>query len=302
MYNRILVAVDGSRLSENVLPYTRFLAKKLQIPVDLFRVVGPPAQKPMSIAERVLSDEVRANMGKTFADYLKGVANSFPDPSIVNCIVGAGDPAEAIVDRAGTDAETLIIMGTHGRSGVRRWLLGSVAEKVLQMTCNPVLLVRGTDAPMTLEVPVKTIVVPLDSSSLAEEVLPHVSEMATKLHLEIVLVRVYALSLIYRDSQHYYPPYPDQLLENLKEEAEKYLEQKAAQIKKDGLGRVSFACLEGDGAEQIIDFAKKTPDAFIAMTTHGRSGIARLILGSVTGRIVRHASNPVLVIRSKVQR
>jgi nucleotide-binding universal stress UspA family protein len=301
MYNRILVALDGSQLSESVLPYACFLAKNLKIPVDLFRVVGPLVQKPTSTAERALSDDVRADTGKTFVDYLNGVADSFPDPSTVNCIVGAGDPAEAIVDSAAAQAGTLIIMATHGRSGVGRWLLGSVAEKVLQMINNPLLLVRGTHAPKTIEAPFKTVVVPLDGSALAEKALPHVSDMATKLDLEIALLRVYALPLVYRDAQRYYPPYPDQLLENVKEEAEKYLEQKAAQLKKDGLGQVSCASLEGDSAEQIIDFASKAPGAFIAMSTHGRSGIARLVLGSVTGRVVRHSGNPVLVIRSSTE-
>jgi nucleotide-binding universal stress UspA family protein len=301
MYKRILVALDGSRLSENVLPYTRFLAKRLQISVTLLRVASPQSQNPMSTAERVLPGDVAADASRTFCNYLKKVADSFPKPSTVDCIVAVGDPAEVIVDRAGTDIGTLIIMGTHGISGVRRWLLGSVAEKVLQMTTNPLLLVRGGHALKTIEAPVKTIVVPLDGSALAEKVLPHVSDMATKLDLEIVLLRVYALPLIYRDSQHYYPPYPDQLIENLKEEAEKYLDQKAAQLKKNGLGQVSCASLEGDSAEQIIDFARKMPGSFIAMSTHGRSGIARLILGSITGRVVRHSSEPVLVIRARAE-
>ena len=299
MYNRILVALDGSRLSENVLPYTRFLAKRLQISVTLLRVASPQPQNPMSTAERMLPGDAAADASRTFCDYLKKVADSFPKPSTVDCIVAVGDPAEVIVDRAGTDIGTLIIMGTHGISGVRRWLLGSVAVKVLQMTINPLLLVRGGHALKTIEAPFNRVVVPLDGSTLAEKVLPHVSDMAARLDLAIVLLRVCSMPLVYRDSQRYYPPYPDQLLETMKQQANRYLEQKAAQLKTAGLGQVSCACLEGDGAEQIIDFARKIPGSFIAMSTHGRSGIARLILGSITGRVVRHSSEPVLIIRAR---
>lgn len=129
MYNKILVPLDGSKLAEGTLPYARLLAGALQVPVDLMHV---------NDSETV----ALFNHPTQGADYLKEGAASFPASMTVNCRVENGRAAEVIVDSASRDAGTLISMATHGRFGAQRWLLGSVAQKVLQASINPLLLVR----------------------------------------------------------------------------------------------------------------------------------------------------------------
>ena len=189
-------------------------------------------------------------------------------------------------------------MSTHGRSGVQRWLLGSVAEKVLHACTNPLLLVRTTGEGRTgEEAPLKRVLVPLDGSSLAELVLPHVAVIAKEMKLEVILLRVYSLVSQMYMAEGMAPDF-DQLTESIRDEVKSYLEEKVRQLKLEGLEKVSYQLLEGDPAAKIIDVSREMPDNLVAISTHGRSGIGRWVLGGVTDRVVRHTSDPVLVIRS----
>jgi nucleotide-binding universal stress UspA family protein len=204
-----------------------------------------------------------------------------------------------IIERAAADKRTLITMATHGRSGINRWLLGSVAEKVLRGTANPLFLVRGNEEGTTdVSAALRSIIVPLDGSELAESVLPTVVEVAKVLDLQVVLCRAYELpASAYYGAEDYLPNY-DALKAQVKDEASGYLEQKIAALKAMGLAKVSSVVLEGTGAEEIIHFAQAHPDSLVAMCTHGRSGVKRWVLGSVTEKVVRHSGDPVLVVRA----
>jgi nucleotide-binding universal stress UspA family protein len=192
-------------------------------------------------------------------------------------------------------------MATRGRSGIHRWLMGSVAEKVLRGATNPLLLVRGdeegkSDGVATL----KSIVVPLDGSKLAEIALPRAVDLAKKLGLEIVLTRAYQIPLsTYGVADAAYIPNPNALMNVVKEEAGAYLETKVNELRQNGVEKVSSILLLGSGADEIIDLARTTPDNLIAMSTHGRSGVKRWALGSVTEKVVRHSGDPVLVVRAE---
>jgi nucleotide-binding universal stress UspA family protein len=194
-------------------------------------------------------------------------------------------------------------MATHGCSGPKRWLLGSVAEKVLHGLASDMLLVR----PEELDggaVQLKTLLAPLDGSESAEKVLPTVLELAKRLDAEVSLVHV---------TKRVYSGPPDAFLPvfgaipNLKElweqdkaAANKYLTEKVAQLRARGLANISSTIIEGgvDGAAaEIIDLAQKNPGSLITMTSHGQSGIGRWLIGSVTERVVRHSKRPVLVVR-----
>src|SRR5574341_1548671 len=145
MYNKILVTLDGSEVAEQVLPYSRGLARRLGIPVDLITVIDVTETARSFLAGEGLflkglaEDEVRRA-----GPYLEGIAQSFPRAA-VRCLVKPGRAAEIISEMAGADKGTLITMATHGRSGLNRFLLGSVAEKVLRGTQNPLLLVRASE-------------------------------------------------------------------------------------------------------------------------------------------------------------
>jgi nucleotide-binding universal stress UspA family protein len=298
MYRRILVPLDGSQVAEQVLPYARYLAGKLKIPVDLLGVVDAvgmsgsmEALKAQNldafVAENVhRSEAYLEKIGKTFT----GVASSH--------MVMKGKPEEVVIEKAASNGDTLIAMATHGRSGIDRWLLGSVAEKVLRGMTNPLLLVRVTkDGKSEGEITIKRVIVPLDGSPLAEKVLPHITALAKPLAFETVLLRAYNLRQVLSTFEDYIPDW-DALEAEAMGEAVSYLDGKVRELKGQGLTEVSSRTSEREIAQEIIDVAAK-PNSLIAMCTHGRTGVKRWMLGSVTEKVVRHSNSPVLVIPAR---
>ena len=304
MYSRILVPLDGSKLPESVLPYARALAKTLKIPVELLHAVDPEVVSVfVNPDEGRFLDVVESGMKQQGLEYLDSLAGSFPESIAVNCSAIIGKPAEAIVGRAAADPEILITMATHGRLEVQRWLLGSVAHKVLLTTANPLLLVRPSEKLENTGVaPLKEIVVPLDGSGLAEKILPHAEALARSMDIKIVLLRAYELpAASYYESDMYMPDWGD-LARVVRENAQEYLDELQQRLEAEGLRRVSTLLIQGDAARSIIDIAKETPENLVALCTHGRSGVGRLVLGSVADRVVRHSGGPVLVIRAQLKK
>jgi len=189
MYTR-LIPLDGSKVAEQVLPYARFLAKALAIPVELLEVVDPEALALLSNPRQGrYVDTVLAEGIENSKNYLEAIGRSFQGAK-VKSLVEKGKAEDVVIEKAAADKNTLIVMATHGRSGIQRWLLGSVADKVLHGATNHVLLVRANDGGKTDgEAALKTVIVPLDGSPLAEQVLPYVVELAKKIKLNLVLMR-----------------------------------------------------------------------------------------------------------------
>ena len=301
MYTRILIPLDGSKTAENVLPYVRTLASGLKIRVELLGVIDIAELATHISTEKarflntMVEDGVRHSL-----EYLRRVATTFPSEN-VQCSVEKGRAEDHIIAKAEADTAMLIAMATHGRSGLNRWLLGSVAEKVLRGTANALLLIRATNEAKTeTQATLKSIVVPLDGSELAESVLPMVGGLAKKLDLEVVLLRVYNIPYnAYAGGGGYYAIDFSELIGALKDEARGYLEKKVVELKKLGVKKVSLATKEGLSADQIIGMGRETPNGLIAMCSHGRSGVKRWALGSITETVVRHSSDPVLVIRGR---
>jgi nucleotide-binding universal stress UspA family protein len=289
MYSKILVPLDGSKFAEAILPYARNLAQDLKIPVDLLCVNDP--------SETMTCAPYMAN------EYLATIGASFSSPAGV--IVESGHTAATIVELAAAQPEMLIAMATHGYSGTKRWLLGSVAEKVLRAAANHVLLVHPENGHAHAQAKLTTVLVPLDGSKLAETVLPTVRELALRLSLQVELIRV--TRRIYSAPAEAFvpvfganPPNLNKLREEAHNEAQQYLIDKADQLGRQGLSQVDSLVLESgaDGAAAaLIDLVAKTPDSLVVMCTLGESGIGHWPVGSATERVVRHTSAPVLVIR-----
>jgi nucleotide-binding universal stress UspA family protein len=299
MYSRILIPVDGSDSAEHVLPYARVVAKTLAVPVELMEVVdlaGYLAHIPPERAAHI--DDRAAEVERSSREYLQRLGASFSGAP-VTCTIEKGRPAEVIIERASADKTTLIAMATHGRSGVKRWLLGSIAEKVLRGATNPLLLVRANEEKAAAgDAVLRSIIVPLDGSALAESALPVAVQLARILKLDMVLFRAYELpASAYYGKEDYLPDYDD-LTAKVRDEAGAYLTEKIAAVKAEGVTQASSVLVEGTGPDEIIEYARKSPDALITMCTHGWSGVKRWVLGSVTEKVVRHSGDPVLVVRA----
>ena len=298
MYSKILVALDGSKTAETVLPLARSFARTLQIPVELLAVIDIVEMTHQIARDRVtiIKSLINDATGR-FTEYLEGIAQNFPTGT-TRCTIQTGSAAEAIINSAATDKRTLIALATHGRSGLDRWLLGSVAEKVIRGGSNPTLVVRARHDknPSWAMATLKRIIVPLDGSKMSEGILPYVKELAKQLNLEVKLIRLYS-KLSAAGDGFYSPHQLDALTARLREETVTYLESKIEEMKGEGIRKVSLAAKEGLEPDEILAIARETPDTMIAMCTHGRSGVKRWALGSVTERVVRHSDYPVLVVR-----
>lgn len=301
MYSKVLIPLDGSKTAEKVLPYARYLAGKFKIPVELLAVIDIAEMATHISAEKVrhldtmIEDGVRAS-----TTYLRGIATTFRDAK-VTCTVEKDRAEDAIIGKGAADTAMLIAMATHGRSGLDRFLIGSVAEKVLRGTANPLLLVRAAEAAKAEgEAVFKSVIVPLDGSELAESVIPMTAGVAKTLDLEVVLFRAYHIPYnAYAGDDGYYAVNYDELIAGVRDEAKEYLDKKVAEVKKLGVAKISAMTKEGFAGDEIIAIGRKTPDGLIAMCSHGRSGVKRWVLGSVTETVVRHSGDPVLVVRAK---
>ena len=151
MFSRISAPLDGSRLAEQILPFARFIATPLNLPVDLFTVIESASNHPSWSPARARA-------------YLEGVREKYFSSGVsANFHVESGEAATVIIERYRNDPHCLIAMATHGMSGLRRWLMGSVTSKVVQHAANPLLIVRPTEkVDPAIAVNFKTIIVPLE--------------------------------------------------------------------------------------------------------------------------------------------
>jgi nucleotide-binding universal stress UspA family protein len=142
------------------------------------------------------------------------------------------------------------------------------------------------------------MLVPLDGSKLAESVLSAAAKIATNLALEIVLFHTYTNPFSpFVSGSGPYAVNVDELMNHVREKAGAYLEATRAELSKQGSGKISCVLQEGDAAEKIVATAKGRPEALILICSHGRSGLKRRVIGSVTETVVRHSRNPMLILR-----
>lgn len=293
MFTRILVPLDGSPIAEKALPHARALVRVLKIPITLITVIETATDfsgKKAGYLDKLMEGGVR-----NAEEYLEKISQTFSGAA-VQYKVETGRAEDAIIMNAA--AGTLITMATHGRSGLGRWLLGSITENVVRGAHNAVLVVRANEETSSEgEAAPDSIIVPLDGSTLAESVLLYVVELARAFHAKVTLLRSYSLKQIIFSFEEYHPDL-DGLKDALRWEATSYLDQKVAELKSRGLVDVFCSVTEGDPAETIIEMGKGAPNTLIAMSTQSGSTIKHWVLGSVTEKVLRHANNPVLTIQT----
>jgi nucleotide-binding universal stress UspA family protein len=293
--------LDGTAAGDQVLPYVKLLAKRLGQPVTLLAVIlGDDDLDPINSPANIATASLRVEQRRFAQRYLDTVAEGLAQDGIVATTeVVTGPVAERIVAFADVLQSGLIAMGTHGRVGPERWFLGSVADKVVRLATVPVLLIRPRDAGPAVPASIAQIVLPLDGSPLAEVALPYARYLAKAFSAPLILVRTEPIT---GWGMTYTEPYggavfAPELLTSMEGEAQRYLEQTAAPLRSDGIETrtryVVFRSPEGE----IADLVGTTPGTLVVMSTHGRSGLRRTLLGSVTDRVIRSSAAPVLVVR-----
>ena len=291
MYEKILVPLDGSELAEVALPYAEELAGRLGSEGTLLYVSESAEDQYHHMHQFYLQKMVEAT--KRGADrYLgkpEGKAIKVESATVV------GNPAEEIVDYADKEDIGLIVMATHGRSGIRRWSLGSVADKVVRATKQPVALIRAKGARPDVREKgmLNKALVPLDGSKESEAVIPYIEELASRLKGEVTFLRLL--------KPDYYVMNEAQLKqrESLRASAKDYIEKVAAQSKQKGIAaKAEFReVMAGTEAEEIIKLTDEIDVDIVAMSTHGQSGVSRWALGSCADKVLYAGNTPLLLVR-----
>lgn len=247
---------------------------------------------PKSISVDAIAREIRDDAKRRLAMVVDELC--MPDGVRVRSIIVDGNPGEEIVHYASRPGSWLVIMETAGKGAARRMMIGSVADHVARSSPVPVLLVREAEGKEPVSPVVKRIVVPLDVSKRSHHALPFASQLAKRLGAPVELVSVRTLEgTAYLYGTAFSLAAYDELDASLQRQARLVLNAAKSELTAQGI-TVSTSILEGPVAPSIED--SLLPGDLIVMTSHGRSGVRRWLLGSVAEHLVRHGSAPVMLV------
>ncbi len=327
MFTRIIVPFDGSKRAEAVLPVVRLLASAYESDVTLLRAVEfDESSLPVDYIGpmiEVMANEARDRMRDRAEGYLSNLGSGLDSDKVDN-LVSFEDPIAAITNEASKDfLKTLVAMSTHGRTGIGRLVVGSVTDRVLHSSSNPMLIIRpeidedqlereswkqGEAFSIHLERPdipaqnfegraeVDTLVVPLDGSEISEKSLETAIDLAGRIDAKLLLVRVASSTMQMSMASEWPAGYPD-ILTAVEDASKGYLMLKVEELKQQGITNIDSMVLVGDAAANIVETADQNPNSMIIMTSRGRAGLGRAILGSVADRVVSTSTAPVLLVR-----
>ncbi|MFP4435789.1 MAG: universal stress protein [Chloroflexaceae bacterium] len=313
----VLVPLDGSAIARHSLPYVQMLATLLSARIHLLRVISDVDRDHMLSSDSLLlydmgharemaherTQRVWAMLQEHAVTYLEAQAQPLRHAGFdVTTEVRIGMPSEQIVRVAARESVTLMVMATHGYSGLRRWALGSVTDKVVQTTQTPVFVVRGTETELTEPVYLKRLMVPLDGSELSRQALPCALELATCAHAELLLLRAMGPRL-----QEFYevagmsgqavPLYNEVQWAEQRRQVTRDLDATAGKLRHYDLS-IATHVMDGYPAEVIVDESARHNVDAIVMATHGYGGLQRWALGSVADKVLHATSTPLILVRA----
>jgi nucleotide-binding universal stress UspA family protein len=284
--HEILIPLDGSAEAESVLPYLIDVARKFNSRVH---VLGVGIGRKTRRVNRLIEDYINRTANKLHSDNIKA-----------ELVIRYGAAADKILDFTAEQEIDLIIMATHGRSGITRWWMGSVAEKVISEATAPVLLVRSqrprkTGTSDKLNLPHK-ILAPLDGSDIGESALPYAEAIASSSRGSINLLQVISPPGTVEANLLGGPDWR-KFVKAMHDAGEDYLKGIAERLNSKNI-KVTYEIATGDPADKIVEYATNIRASMVAMSTHGRTGITRWVLGSVADKVLHGARIPILLVRS----
>jgi nucleotide-binding universal stress UspA family protein len=299
MYKKILLPLDGSTLAEQAIEPAMVLAEQtggkvilIQAPVMDLIVSHPVIGGYGVLLPDQSSDEAFAQANS----YLGQIQNKYRHSGVtIVPMVVDGDPASAIVDTAVSEKVDLIVMSTHGRSGLDRFIMGSVTEKVLQKAPCPVLALRSGD-------PIRNVLMTLDGSAMSETAVKPGLDLARGLGAHPIILRVdnrdsYLDQRELDEINHLEPGLAEQVMDSFYNRIPDYVKRIVGQYQQDEDQEIETAIAEGDPADYILRVAADKKVDVIVMATHGRSGLRRWLYGSTTNKVMRATGRSMLIVR-----
>jgi nucleotide-binding universal stress UspA family protein len=292
---KVVVPLDGTALSETALSVLPALQPLGKISVRLVSVWDSSFDGGEVVGERMVELTEQGNSYLT--GYLTTEAEKLTAAGFTaDFVVRQGRPAEEVLEEIHAGDIDLVVMSTHGRSGIERFRLGSVADKIVRASECPTLVIGPNVVGDLSAYKIGSIAVPVDGSAIAEESLPVAAYIARQTGASIRLVRAVTLPPL-TAADGFGPVDIGGTLQMLEEAAIDYLEKQKASL--DTGHPVETAVITGASAEQIVHHLRNHPVSLVVMTSRGRGGIARAALGSVTDRTLQGPA-PVLVLRPEM--
>lgn len=301
MFQTIMVPLDGSVAAEQAVPAAARIAGACAATLHLVHVHVPYTVNPITIEDMpVIDDELHSLASEHEQVYLRRVAERVTDDKLHPLTARLTGPVVAtLAEYSRAQNADLLVLSTHGHSGFAQLWLGSIAEALVRCLTVPLLLLRPTDpAAPRAPAPFRRILVTLDGSTLAEQILPYVTKLAALDTAEISLLRIvdsHALPDFIPFAEHY--RYDDASLEEQRGDAQLYLTRIAEELQAMGHTVHTQVLTANQPARAILSAAESESADLIAMATHGHGGIARTLAGSVADKILRGTTTPVLVCR-----
>lgn len=305
MTRHILVPLDGSRLAAAAAPYAVTLAHTSDARISLLAVVESATERAGQPSTAAQEEDERHVTESTA--YLESVAVAMrAHGHTVTTVVRHGNPASEILAASEDEGCSLIVMSTHGRTGLERLRMGSVAQRVLRHAIIPTLVVRpGNGAPTEGAATIAAVMATLDGSPLAEQALPMATRIATALSIPLTLLRVIP-SLAYLASAGWdagysaYYPVSEESERDEEQSVERDLEAVAARLRASGLDvRTRWERSATSRATEVIAAVlEEQPSGIAVMASHGRGGVLRWALGSTAEEVLDQSPCPILIVRA----
>ncbi|HEX3244029.1 MAG TPA: universal stress protein [Chloroflexota bacterium] len=300
MSQTIIVPLDGSDRAERAIPWAAEIARATGASITLVQIIPPAHTRPSRGLGAAFSTDVPENLPAELhaaAEQYLGRLRAEVEASGLETLieVGHGDVAPSILDIADERGASVIVVASHGHGGLTRFMIRSVAQRIAQQALIPVLVVRSS-ADSARQPSVKRILVPLDGSALAESGIELVNQLADT-RAELVLARVVQPATIPGTGDIGYVV-DSAATEEALADAEKYLANQVEALDRVGLNTRHLVRTGNPGGE-LRKIADEQDVDLIAMTTHGRTGLDRFMLGSVADELIRHAAQPVLLVSAR---
>ncbi|HCS49618.1 MAG TPA: hypothetical protein DIW61_15760 [Candidatus Aminicenantes bacterium] len=285
MLEKIVIPLDGAKLSEAALDQGGELALAFGSELHLLGVCGGPEEKYCGLMRGYLdkkAEDVRRDfLGKDLS---------------LKVVVLSGEAAGQVIDYARRERMDLLVIVSHGHSGIMPWTMGGTANKIIHEAPVPVLLLRAAAAKKRRPGSIfAKLLLPLDGSAAGETALPYVLEIAAKLKSKVTLLSVV------ESGQHVhtiggldYIRFPEQQVQKMRQDLSAYLDGAVKKFRDRGI-EARAELTTGHAAEEIIKRAKAAGARLVAMSSHGKSGLRQWVLGSVSNKVL-HAGKTHLLL------
>ena len=296
-FDAIVVPLDGSSFAEQALPVASMLARSAAATLHLVLVHQPfivSYTSGAAIVDGVLDAQSRAANNAYLDAVMERLTGTSNLPVVATVL--DGPIAHAITDYCAAFGSGLLVMTTSARGRLARMWLGSVADGVIRRSTLPVLLLRPAASAEDEAPALRTMTILLDGSTQAEQVCGPATRLGKLLGCCYRLVQVVEPARLIGYAPHARSIGMEaELTRRLQQEAAEYLDDVAAMLRQTGARVETVVLVDREPARALVEHARHTSSDLIALTTHGRGGIARLLVGSVADKVVRGADQPVLV-------